>query len=294
MGIDRMNEWMRQFGFGEKTGVDLPSESTGLYPSPEWKMRTRKSKWLKGETISVSIGQGAFTATPLQLAMATAITANHGAHVTPHVLRESKGAKKHPVHNAPTGKINFSGTDDDWVKMRDAMVDVIQSGTGRGIRTPMYQIAGKTGTAQVKSIAQGKRYNEAALTSRQLDHGLFVGFAPAENPEIAIAVIWENGRHGGSAAKIARPVFDYWLLTRKKNPIAPLNHQVSGGLMTAGIKPGELPSGDVSLAADPNAMPKPKPNSATNSAQNHSNTQGHRNNTPQPATAPSNEADISE
>ena len=257
MGIERMNDWMRQFGFGEKTGVDLPSESTGLYPSPEWKLRTRKSKWLKGETISVSIGQGAFTATPLQLAMATAITANHGAHVTPHVLRATRGAKKYEVHNAPDGKINFNGTEQDWLNMRDAMIDVVQSGTGRGIRTPLYQIAGKTGTAQVKSIAQGKRYNESILTQRQLDHGLFVGFAPAENPEIAIAVVWENGRHGGSAAQLAKPVFDYWLVNRKKEQIRPANHQISGGLMTAGIKPGELPSGAL-LEADPNANPNKK------------------------------------
>ncbi|MGY6626645.1 penicillin-binding protein 2 [Acinetobacter johnsonii] len=243
MGIEKMNTWMRQFGFGEKTGVDLPSESTGLYPNPEWKMRTRDAKWLKGETISVSIGQGAFTATPLQLAMATAITANHGSHVIPHVLQTSKGAKPHKDLNAPDGKIQFNGTDQDWIQMRDAMIDVIETGTGRGIRTPMYKIAGKTGTAQVKSIAQGKRYNEALLTERQLDHGLFVGFAPAENPEIAIAVVWENGRHGGSAAQLARPILDYWLLTRHKNPIRPQNHQISGGLMTAGIKPGELPSG---------------------------------------------------
>ena len=257
MGIERMNDWMRQFGFGEKTGVDLPSESTGLYPSPEWKLRTRKSKWLKGETISVSIGQGAFTATPLQLAMATAITANHGAHVTPHVLRATRGAKKYEVHNAPDGKINFNGTEQDWLNMRDAMIDVVQSGTGRGIRTPLYQIAGKTGTAQVKSIAQGKSYNESILTQRQLDHGLFVGFAPAENPEIAIAVVWENGRHGGSAAQLAKPVFDYWLVNRKKEQIRPANHQISGGLMTAGIKPGELPSGAL-LEADPNANPNKK------------------------------------
>lgn len=243
MGIEKMNTWMRQFGFGEKTGVDLPSESTGLYPNPEWKMRTRDAKWLKGETISVSIGQGAFTATPLQLAMATAITANHGSHVIPHVLQTSKGAKPHKDLNAPDGRIQFNGTDQDWIQMRDAMVDVIETGTGRGIRTPIYKIAGKTGTAQVKSIAQGKRYNEALLTERQLDHGLFVGFAPAENPEIAIAVVWENGRHGGSAAQLARPILDYWLLTRHKNPIRPQNHQISGGLMTAGIKPGELPSG---------------------------------------------------
>ncbi|TCB71723.1 penicillin-binding protein 2 [Acinetobacter sp. ANC 4216] len=245
MGIEKMNAWMRQFGFSEKTGVDLPSESTGLYPNPDWKMRTRKSKWLKGETISVSIGQGAFTATPLQLAMATAITANQGAHITPHVLRESHGAKPFHMRNAPDGKIQFNGKPEDWIKMRDAMVDVIESGTGRGIRTPLYHIAGKTGTAQVKSIAQGKKYNEALLTERQLDHGLFVGFAPAENPEIAIAVVWENGKHGGSAAQLARPMFDYWLYTRKKNPIRPAAHQISGGLMTAGIKPGELPSGTV-------------------------------------------------
>ena len=243
MGIEKMNTWMRQFGFGEKTGVDLPSESTGLYPNPEWKMRTRDAKWLKGETISVSIGQGAVNLKTIQLAMATAITANHGSHVIPHVLQTSKGAKPHKNLNAPDGRIQFNGTDEDWIKMRDAMVDVIETGTGRGIRTPMYKIAGKTGTAQVKSIAQGKRYNEALLTERQLDHGLFVGFAPAENPEIAIAVVWENGRHGGSAAQLARPILDYWLLTRHKNPIRPQNHQISGGLMTAGIKPGELPSG---------------------------------------------------
>ncbi|OAL81363.1 penicillin-binding protein 2 [Acinetobacter sp. SFB] len=258
MGIERMNVWMRQFGFGEKTGVDLPSESTGLYPSPDWKMRTRKSKWLKGETISVSIGQGAFTATPLQLAMATAITANQGAHITPHVLRESHGAKPHESHNAPDGEIQFNGKPEDWIKMRDAMVDVVETGTGRGIRTPMYHIAGKTGTAQVKSIAQGKKYNESLLTERQLDHGLFVGFAPAENPEIAIAVVWENGKHGGSAAQLARPIFDYWLLQRKKNPIQPAGHQISGGLMTAGIKPGELPSGTTPVAADANSTNKPQ------------------------------------
>ncbi|MFN4106091.1 penicillin-binding protein 2 [Acinetobacter johnsonii] len=265
MGIEKMNTWMRQFGFGEKTGVDLPSESTGLYPNPEWKMRTRDAKWLKGETISVSIGQGAFTATPLQLAMATAITANHGSHVIPHVLQTSKGAKSHKDLNAPDGRIQFNGTDEDWVKMRDAMVDVIETGTGRGIRTPMYKIAGKTGTAQVKSIAQGKRYNEALLTERQLDHGLFVGFAPAENPEIAIAVVWENGRHGGSAAQLARPILDYWLLTRHKNPIRPQNHQISGGLMTAGIKPGELPSGSTPPATTTGASVA-APTSTSNTA----------------------------
>ncbi|WP_347456776.1 penicillin-binding protein 2 [Acinetobacter thermotolerans] len=278
MGIERMNEWMRQFGFGEKTGVDLPSESSGLYPSPEWKMRTRKSKWLRGETISVSIGQGAFTATPLQLAMATAITANQGSHVTPHVLRDSKGAKAYKAHNAPDGKIQFNGKPEDWAKMRDAMVDVVEAGTGRGIRTPMYLIAGKTGTAQVKSIAQGKRYNEALLTERQLDHGLFVGFAPADKPQIAVAIIWENGKHGASAAQLARPIFDYWLLKRKKEPIVPSAHQISGGLMTAGIKPGELPSGSGILSPDSAATP-------ASQQQNHNTGAAHPAAPARPATA---------
>lgn len=256
MGIEKMDTWMRQFGFGEKTGIDLPSESSGLYPNPDWKMRTREAKWLKGETISVSIGQGAFTATPLQLAMATAITANQGAKVTPHVLRESRGAKNFKVHNGTNGKIDFNGQPEDWIKMRDAMVDVIQSGTGKGIKGGLqYQIAGKTGTAQVKSIAQGKRYNEALLNERQLDHGLFVGFAPADRPQIAIAVILENGRGGAAATALARPVFDYWLLKREKEPIRPAGTQISGGLMTAGLKPSELPSGDTPLAADQSALP---------------------------------------
>ncbi|MEB3767777.1 penicillin-binding protein 2 [Acinetobacter sp. MD2] len=255
MGIEHMNDWMRQFGFGAKTGIDLPNENSGLYPSPEWKMRTRKAKWLRGETISVSIGQGAFTATPIQLAMATSIVSNQGNHLIPHVLSSSKGSKPFPIRNAPDGKVVFNGTEDDWLKMREAMVNVINSGTGRGIRTSAYQIAGKTGTAQVKSIAQGKKYNESILTERQLDHGLFVGFAPADNPQIAIAVILENGRHGGAAAQLARPVFDYWMVQRKNNPIRPTLHQVTGSLMTAGIQPGQLPSGDNILQADPNAVP---------------------------------------
>ena len=256
MGINKMHDWMTQFGFGSKTGVDLPSENSGLYPSPEWKMRTRGKKWLKGETISVSIGQGAFTASPLQLAMATAITANYGQHVKPHVLRETKGEKVLAIHNGTNGKINFNGTHEDWEKMHHAMQEVIENGTGRGIKSYNFSIAGKTGTAQVVSIAQGKSYNEAALKERQLDHGLFVGFAPADNPEIAVAVVWENGRHGGSAAKLARPLMDYWLLKREKEPIVPANIHINAGLMTAGIKPGELPTDGVQDDSQPVDTPE--------------------------------------
>ena len=197
--------------------------------------------------------------------MATAITANKGFKVTPHVLRESRGAKPFKVHNGTNGKIDFNGTEEDWIKMRDAMVDVIQSGTGKGIKGGLqYSVAGKTGTAQVKSIAQGKRYNEALLTDRQLDHGLFVGFAPAENPEIAIAIILENGRGGSAATALARPILDYWLLNKNKKPIRPSAAQVSGGLMTAGLKPSELPSGEVPSSTAPNTNNVNNPDTATN------------------------------
>lgn len=239
MGIQNMHDWMTQFGFGSKTGIDLPNESSGLYPSPEWKMKRRKSKWLPGETISVSIGQGAFTATPIQLAMATAITANNGNHVTPHVLRESRGPTPYKVLNAPDGKVNFNGTEQDWLDMHHAMMEVIRSGTAGRLKIGLkgYEIAGKTGTAQVKSIAQGKRYNEATLTERQYDHGLFVGFAPADQPKIAVAVILENGRHGSAAAMLARPLFDYTVHRMEKDPLRPVPPHQGGGLMTAGIKP---------------------------------------------------------
>lgn len=263
MGIQNMHDWMTQFGFGSKTGIDLPSESAGLYPSPAWKMKRRNSKWLPGETISVSIGQGAFTATPIQLAMATAITANNGNHVTPHVLRETRGPIPYKVVNAPDGKVQFNGTEQDWLNMHNAMIEVIRSGTAGRLKIGLhgYEIAGKTGTAQVKSIAQGKRYNEALLTERQYDHGLFVGFAPADKPKIAVAVILENGRHGSAAAVLARPLFDYVVHRMEKDPIRPVPPHMGGGLMTAGIKPQSVQTIDAKPAATrPNtATPAPAP-----------------------------------
>ena len=122
------------------------------------------------------------------------------------------------------------------------MVNVIRAGTGGRLKIGLkgYEIAGKTGTAQVKSIAQGKRYNESALDKRHYDHGLFVGFAPADNPTIAVAVILENGKHGAAAAALARPLFDYMVHRMKQDPIKPSQAMISGGLMTAGMKPQEI------------------------------------------------------
>ncbi|WFF37909.1 penicillin-binding protein 2 [Moraxella nasibovis] len=222
MGIDRLHEWMTAFGFGKKTGIDLPNEKAGLMPSPKWKKDTYNKDWLPGETISVSIGQGAFLASPLQIAAATATTANKGLITTPHFLKRSEGAKPVFIPDKPTGRINFNGTEEDWLRMHKAMEDTLIIGTGKAARSPSYRSAGKTGTAQVKSIAQGKSYNKAALSERHWDHAWFMGFAPVEKPEIALAILVENGGGGGSvAAPIGRVLFDYWMLGRHKDPVLP-------------------------------------------------------------------------
>ena len=222
LGIDKLHDWMSRFGFGQKTGIDLPNEKAGIMPSPEWKQKTYNKDWLPGETISVSIGQGAFLASPLQVANATAMTAIKGKHLTPHILKRSKGEAFVKVIDKPDGIIDFNGTEEDWLKMHTAMEDTVKRGTAKGIYTPTYRIAGKTGTAQVKSIAQGKSYNKAALDSRHWDHAWFTGFAPVEDPQIALAVIVENGGGGSKvAAPIGRALFDYWVLQKDKNPIKP-------------------------------------------------------------------------
>lgn len=266
MGIDHMHAWMTQFGFGSKTGIDLPGEKSGLYPSQEWKQTRRKSKWLPGETISLGIGQGYFLTTPLQLVTAISVIANQGNHVRPHVLLQSKGAVPYTVINQPDRKIQFNGKPEDWVNMREAMVGVLTHGTavasGRGLA---YRMAGKTGTAQVVSIAQGKRYNESLLSHRQLDHAWFVAFAPADDPEIAITVIVENGKFGAAtAAPIARVLTDYYLVKRKKNPIVPNPPPVAAGIMVAGVKPQDMPT--TVLPEDPNAKKTNGQATSTNNA----------------------------
>ena len=224
MGIDRMHSWMTKFGYGKKTGIDLPGEKSGLYPSVEWKLRARKSKWLPGETISLGIGQGYFMASPLQILKSTSIIANQGRIVTPHLLVSSKGKLPFTPPKRSEGVIHFNGTGQDWLDTRDAMINVVEHGTAVGISYGLtgYKIAGKTGTSQVVSIAQGKTYNKAELTKRQHDHALFTAFAPADNPTIAVAVVVENGGFGASAAApIARSMFDYHILQKAKNPIKP-------------------------------------------------------------------------
>ena len=213
MGVDRFHDWMQQFGFGQRTGIDLEGEAKGNLPSTAWKRARLKAPWYRGEMMSVGIGQGYFTATPLQLAMATAIMANDGKHIRPHLLKSVTGPKPFDPGNHPDGQVQLVNAN-NWEQMHLAMEAVVhgEGGTAKALAKGLtnYLIAGKTGTAQVAGIKQGARYNEALLNERQYDHAWFIGFAPADKPKIAVAVLVENGKHGGSAAgPIARALFDY-------------------------------------------------------------------------------------
>ena len=221
MGIDKTSPYLAQFGFGQKTGIDLPSEYTGVLPSREWKAkRFAKSsdptakEWRAGEMVSVSIGQGYNAYTPLQMAHATASLANDGVVHQPHLVKEvlDFGARKITrINPNPERQIPFKADNFEYVKR--AMEKVLKPGgtahrIGGGLA---YTMGGKTGTAQVVQIKQGGRYNAAALREQHRDHAWFISFAPLEKPEIAIAVILENGGWGAYAAPLAREITDFYM-----------------------------------------------------------------------------------
>ncbi len=220
LGIDGIAGFMAPFGFGERTGIDLPGEAAGVLPSPEWKRgrfrRPEQQRWFGGETISVGIGQGYNAYTPLQLANALAALVNEGRLFRPHVVKyvvdsrtgERRAIEPEPLREIPLREANLKA-------VLDAMVDVNVSGTGkRAFKGAPYSVGGKTGTAQVFSL-RGQRYVEGRVRERLRDHSWFVAYAPAENPKIALAVLVENGGFGAqSAAPIARQVIDYYLLNQ--------------------------------------------------------------------------------
>ncbi|PCJ16520.1 MAG: penicillin-binding protein 2 [Gammaproteobacteria bacterium] len=216
LGIDPLHDFMTQFNFGSRTGIDLYSEPSGLMPSSAWKKRAKGVIWYPGETLNIGIGQGYMLATPLQLTAATATLANRGRSVTPKMAKfETSDSTTPPQENLITLK-----DQDNWQTMVDAMVKVLHSPRGTARRSGLkakYQIAGKTGTAQVLGIKQNEEYDETKIALKHRDHALFVGFAPAENPQIAITVIVENGGGGGStAAPIARKILDLYINTLEK------------------------------------------------------------------------------
>jgi len=212
-------------GFGARTGIDIDGELTGIAPSQEWKQSRFHQKWYAGDTVSVGIGQGYFLITPLQLATALATLANGGVPVHPHLLKSVQDAKTLEVRTP-----DFARPEAPVVKpehlafVRAAMVDVTRPG---GTAAPAfagapYATAGKTGTAQVVGVKQNERYDEKRLKREHWDHALFVAFAPADDPKLALAIVAENGQHGAStAAPIARKVLDYYILGKKSEAKLP-------------------------------------------------------------------------
>lgn len=220
LGIDRMHEGMTRFGFGRKTGVDMPGEPSGLMPSRDWKSNARGTAWYPGETIITGIGQGYMLATPLQLAAAMAMLANRGKKVSPRFLsaiEHPQSQLREPLPPRSAG-ITTLKNPRAYELVIDGMRDVVHGarGTARRIGQDIrYQMAGKTGTAQVKSITQDATYDEANTQKKFKDHSLFVGFAPLHNPKIAIAVVVEHAGSGSrTAAPMARELIDYYLLER--------------------------------------------------------------------------------
>jgi penicillin-binding protein 2 len=225
LGIDRLTSFVRHFGFGKKTGIDIDGEISGLLPTPEWKYRRWKQRWYPGETIIVGIGQGYTLVTPLQLAQATVALANNGTAIQPRLvssIQDNLTGISHPQPIVDVDKIELQQKNIDIV--RAGMVGVMLPGgtaASAGANSP-YSIAAKTGSAQVVGIKQNEKYNASAISERHRDHALFIAYAPADDPTIAIAVIVENGGHGGSvAAPIARRAMDYYLLGKvpEKAPV---------------------------------------------------------------------------
>lgn len=208
LGIDRMHQFLDLFGYGRRTGIDLPGESAGLSPSSEWKRNTRNQAWYPGETLISGIGQGFNQATPLQLAQITSVLAMRGAGSKPQVVRASRMPGSESLDlMSPVSLDNLPMQDsDNWEAAVQSMVNVVHGdrGTARHIGKDLpFEIAGKTGTAQVFGIAQDEKYDADTLEKKLHDHALFVAFAPADKPEFAVAVIVENG---GSGSKTAAPI----------------------------------------------------------------------------------------
>ena len=219
-GIDLLSDYGQQFGLGSPTGIDLPSEKSGIMPDRAWKKGARGQNWFNGDTINTSIGQGFMLATPLQLAVMSSRIASRGKVRTPQLVKAINGEAL-PVIEAEQ---DISISDRHWDYVHRAMEDVIHSskGTARSISQGLsYRIAGKTGTAQAISINAEEKYDSTKIAERQWDHALFIAFAPADDPKIAIGLIVENGEHGGStAAPIARAVIDAYMQANSANEVA--------------------------------------------------------------------------
>nr|WP_229517436.1 penicillin-binding protein 2 [Massilia oculi] len=272
MGIDNISRFMGEFGFGHPTGIDLEHEKTGVLPSKEWKARRFKTratqKWLGGDTISISIGQGFNNYSMIQLAHAVSTLANNGVVMKPHLVKMIEdGATRQRTLTVPkeTRRIALKQENIDFIK--HTMVGVTQEASGTGRRAfagAGYISAGKTGTAQVIGL-KGQKYNANAIDERHRDNALYVAFAPADNPKIALALIVENVGFGASfAAPIARKAMDYYLLGKRPAPPKPKDGQAVPAPRAVTPAPGApvaVPAAapaPIVQAAAPAAAPAPR------------------------------------
>jgi|TARA_B110000114_G_scaffold165115_1_gene185219 penicillin-binding protein 2 len=221
MGIDQIHDSLSYFQFGKKTGIDLPGELGGILPSREWKKINKEEPWYRGETLITGIGQGFMTASPLQLALATAAIANKGQLLTPQVMMHSQ-SKKGDIfeeQNLKAQQIPIKDID-NWELIIEAMKQTVYGkfGTAKRLNNKLqYSLAGKTGTAQVFGLDPEEEYIAENIEEKLRDHALFTGFAPIENPQVAIAIIVENAGSGSSiAAPLARELLDEYFI---KNPV---------------------------------------------------------------------------
>ncbi len=218
LGIDRLSEWMKKFGFGMPTGIDIKEETAAIMPDREWKQRRYKKPWVIGDTIPVGIGQGYWTATPLQLAKALAVLVNNGRVNTPHLMKEINGSSLERYKDPLLYEDITEPTEGAWTAAKRGMFGVIHgaSGTGRkAFAGAAYDAAGKSGTAQVFSLKEGQKYDARNLKKFLHDHAWFMAYAPYDDPKVVVAMILENAGGGSSnAAPIVRQVMDYYLLQR--------------------------------------------------------------------------------
>jgi penicillin-binding protein 2 len=222
LGIDRLGQYLGLFGIGQKVSLDMFEESAGLMPSREWKRARYRQAWYPGETLILGIGQGYMQATPLQLAQVAALIANKGKWHRPHLAKDIDGVAPQDLQRPPESQLPEPLPDivlrdpKSWQQVSNGMQQVMHNprGTARKVGdTAVYRMAGKSGTAQVVAIKQGEKYDRAKVQERHRDHALFIAFAPADNPKIAVAVMIENGESGsGVAAPIVKKVTDAWLL----------------------------------------------------------------------------------
>ena len=225
MGIDRLNLWMTKFGYGERTGIDISAneETRAVMPSREWKLKRHKKSWLQGDTIPVGIGQGYWTATPMQMAKALTTLINNGKTFTPHFLLYKKSDIINTNQNQPTidpEKYVESNSLVDvnpayWALAKEGMHRVMfgARGTARKVYAgAKYQAAGKSGTAQVYGLKENETYNAHKIPEHLRDHALFIAYAPYDKPKIALAIVLENGGGGSSnGGAVARKILDYYL-----------------------------------------------------------------------------------